>query len=89
MTPIAIKYGGKYYVGNLYASAYAKELYLDTCGGAKSDPTSVYNVTTSSVPDRAGVGTGTWKILSAAIPPVKEGEVVKIGDLVYLANQYS
>ena len=82
--PIEIKYGGSYYVKNLYGSG----AYLDVCGGSNCDPTSVYSVGTSSKADRVGVGTGTWKILSAASAAVPDGQPVKIGDMIYLANQY-
>lgn len=39
------------------------------------------------MPDRDGVGTGIWKIISVDQKP--EGTPVKVGDSVYLKNLYS
>lgn len=85
MGPIDLKYGGIYHIQNVYGTGP----YLDTCGGSNCDPTSAYSVSTSSSPDRAGVGTGMWKVLSAASPPLPDGQPVKFGDLIYVANQYT
>jgi hypothetical protein len=78
-----VKYGERYHVLNGYAGG----TYLDTCGHANCSGTTKYNVTTSSMKDRDGVGTGFWSLESAA--GKAPGAVLAIGDTVHLRNMYA
>ena len=74
--------GGLYHLKNLYG----EETYLDSCGTATCDATTRYNVLTSTLPDRAGSGTGIWKIISVNNKP--DGTPVHVGDSIHLKNLY-
>ena len=77
-----LEYGNRYYIQNGYNNW---ESYLDTCGGASCGG-NMYRVITSSNPDRAASGTGTWEIISASGKPA--GSPVLIGDKMHLKNLY-
>lgn len=77
-----LEYGKRYYIQNAYNNW---ESYLDTCGGASCGG-NMYRVITSSNPDRAASGTGTWEIISASGKPV--GSVVYTMDPIYLKNLF-
>ena len=66
---------------------YAEGSYLDTCGGASCSTTTQWGVYTDSQPDRAGVGTGKWTVVSAA--GKANGSQLLSSDVVHLRNMYS
>ena len=79
-----IRFGEIYHVQNQWTGGKS---YLDTCGRADCTNTTQLQVVTDKLPDRAGKGTGIWKIESATGEP--DGSRVLFGDLVHLQNQWS
>ncbi len=75
--------GDLIYLRNQWSSG--EQSYLDLCGPASSS--NKYPMVTDLNPDRAGVGTGTWKIESAKGSP--DGTPVSVGDVIYLHNQWT
>ncbi len=67
-------------------SEFAEGSFLDVCGRAECAASTRFNVSTHVERDRAGSGTGAWRIVSAA--RAAEGTVVRAGDEVLLHNQY-
>jgi hypothetical protein len=62
--------------------------YLDTNNFCSSRwPGASLCVSTSQSPDRAGMHTATWTIRSAS--GKRDGDVVRVGDWVYLHNEYT
>ena len=81
-----VHYGESYHVENQSSDGKS---YLDVCGlydYCGSPPETHPKVFTNEKPDRANLGTGTWKIESAT--GAEDGSSVSIGDLVYLQNQW-
>jgi subtilisin family serine protease len=64
---------------------YGPGSYLDTCGSSFCGGGNRFNVSTSSIPDRAS-GSGTWEIISASGKAV--GSPVLTWDSVHLRNKY-
>ena len=60
--------------------------YLDICGRAECAASTLFNVSTHLQRDRAGSGTGAWKIVSAT--KAAEGTELRAGDELMLRNQY-
>ena len=80
-----IFYGNLYHLENQWTG---RKTFLDTCGLASCSPTTDLAVVTDPLPDRAGDGTGTWKIVSAT-GTLNDGDPVHIGDLIHLENQWT
>jgi hypothetical protein len=89
-----LKYGKWYHVKNHYAPPDAPNgLYLDTNGASNGCPNNYLDVSASKKKDRAGLGTGVWRIIPASITnpdpkPRKAGDDVYAGDAFYLENLY-
>ena len=77
-----VVYGDVYHVRNSYGGGS----YLDSCGHAQCTSGTLYGVMTHSKPDRDGVGTGKWKILSATSKTA--GQALVANEEVYLQNVY-
>ncbi len=61
-----IFYGRLYHLENQWTE---RKTFLDTCGLASCSPTTDLAVVTDPMPDRSGVGSGTWKIVSIRSRP--------------------
>lgn len=85
-----ILYGGRYHIKNMYSP---NEGYLDTNGKAECASSTVYDVSTSKEPDRAGKYSGTWvlhfKYRAKDSDIADSDRTVRIGDEVYIENKYN
>jgi hypothetical protein len=88
-----LKYGKWYHVKNHHTWGDNQNgTYLDVSGSGPASGQNYLDVSASLKKDRAGQGTGVWKIESATVAPgeqlKKEGDDVMVGDTFYLRNNY-